>query len=293
MGPLLPLAGLLLPAPALAADCPRPTTTADLVAALDRAKDRYSDLDVDGFQASMVEARAVVPCLREEMTRHLSAELHRFEGLMAFVDRDPSHSTIAFAAARALEPNYRFPESVVPAGNPVLTDYDAIDPDSVDIKKVAEPMSGRISFDGRPSVDRPETFPTVVQLVDESGAIKTTGYLWPGDPLPKYVPKPASAQVSSNGNGGGGDNTGGGSVIGVVRRGPDKKFLIGAGVAGAVAGALYGGAFVVHSKYMDEQTPIDKLNGLRTTNNSLVLASGVSVAAAVGLGTSAFLVARF
>lgn len=293
MGLLLPLAGLLLPATALAADCPKPTTTADLVANLDRAQDRYGDLDVDGFRTSMIEARLTVPCLREELSRHLAAELHRSEGLLAFLDRNPSHSTIAFAAARSLEPNYRFPESVVPAGNPVLADYDAIDPDSGGIERVAEPMSGRLAFDGKASVERPKAFPTVVQLIDESGAIKSTAYLWPGDPLPKYVPKPASAVASGNGNNPDVGGGGGGPVIGVVRRGPDKRFLVGAGVAGAVAGALYGGAFVVHSRYMDEQTPIDRLNGLRTTNNSLVLASGVSFAAAVGLGTSAFLVARF
>lgn len=281
---------LLLPllSAAARAECAATTSSADLVSALDQAKAAYGNLDVDGFRAAMAHARTVLPCLSDEVTTHLAAEMHRFEGLHAFVDRMPEKATTAFAAARAVEPNYRFPSTLVPAGNPVLEQYGAIDPDSGRVERVPEPLDGRLTFDGRPSTVRSKSFPTVVQLLDGDGTTRTTAYLWPTDPVPPYTPKPATAQVAE-----GGGNGGGGSVTDALNSGPDRNFLVGAGVSAGVAAALYAGAFVVHGKYQREDTPIDSLDGLRTANNGLVLASGTGAAVAVGLGTMAFVVGRF
>jgi hypothetical protein len=260
------------------------------MSALDEAKTAYGNLEVDAFRTALEGARATLPCVTDEVTSHVAAELHRFEGLLAFFDRQPDRSTTAFAAARSIEPNYRFPESLVPAGNPVLKDYAAIDPDSGKIERLPEPMSGRLAIDGRSSTSRSQSFPTVVQLVDEGGRVTATAYLWPGDPVPHYAPKPVVADTGPDGTGPTGR---GGSMSRALRTGPDKRFLLGAGVSAAAAAALYAGAFVVHGRYENEQTPIGSLDGLRAANNGLVLASGVSVAVGASLGTAAFVVGRF
>lgn len=268
---------------AAAADCPEPRTTADLVSALDEAKGAYGNLDVDAFRAAVQRARGALPCVTDEVTGHLAAELHRFEGLLAFFDRDPSRSTTAFAAARSVEPNYRFPESLVPAGNPVLKDYEAIDPDGGKVERLPEPASGRLVLDGRTSTARSQSFPTVAQLVDEGGKVTATAYLWPGDPVPDYAPK-AVAEV---------EPTGPTSRTTRRRTGPNKPLLVGAGASVAAAAALYAGAFVVHGRYENDQTPVGSLDGLRAANNGLVLASGASVVVGASLGAAAFVVARF
>jgi hypothetical protein len=271
------LAALLVAAAADAA-CPNPRSTADLMSALDEAKAAYGDLDVDGFRAAIDRARADLPCVTDEVTPHLAAELHRHEGLLAFFDRQPDRSTTAFAAARRIEPDYRFPESLVPAGNPVLDDYGALDPDGGKVERVPEPASGRLALDGRTSTGRSRSFPTVAQLFDDGGQVTLTAYLWPTDPLPSYAPKPEAPPPVAEGG------------WRPDRR--DRRFLLGAGASLAASAALYAGALAVHARYDDDATPIDRLDRLRAANNGLVLASGVSLAVGVSLGTAAF-VAEF
>jgi hypothetical protein len=276
---------LLLAWRTASAGCPAALTSADLIAALDDAKAAYSNLDVTEFRAAMARVQVGLPCATDEITPHVAAELHRFEGLLGFLDRITERSLTAFAAARSIEPNYKFPESLVPVGNPVLADYEQLDPDSGQTMRVGEPVSGRILFDGSPIAQRPRNFPTVIQLIDDGGAVTTTAYLWPGEALPSYAAKEVTIAAV--------DPVSGRSIAGGMPTGPNRGLMIGAGTTAALAGLLYGGAFVVHKRYDDPETRIDSLDGLRTVNNSLVVASGASVALAIGLGTSAFVVARF
>jgi hypothetical protein len=271
---------------ALAA-CPTPAPTSVLLFShLTAAQQAYVALDVPRFRDLMDQVHADLPCVSDEVTKHLAAEIHRYEGLEAFLDRSQDRSTKAFAAARSVEPTYRFPDAVVPAGNPVLADYTALDPDDGRTERVAPPLDGRIQFDGQPTETRPADFPTLFQLIDSEGRVRATAYLWPGDPLPDYpageIPKAADATGGRHQD-----------VTELVHRGPDRRWLAGAVTAAVVSGGLYGGAYVVHQKYYATTTPIGQLDGLRSVNNTLVVASGGVAVAAVGLGAGAFLVGRF
>ncbi|MEZ4239191.1 MAG: hypothetical protein R3F59_24160 [Myxococcota bacterium] len=269
--------------------CAQTTTSADLVAGLGAARDAYGDLDLDAFRDAVYDVRLVVPCLADPLTPHDAAEVHRYEGLLGFVERDTDRARRAFAAARAIEPNYRFPESLVPAGNGALTDYLALDPDAGGRERVPLPLDGRLTFDGAPSTHRPLEQPTLVQLFDGSGAITDTAYLWPGEPLPRYAPRPeveGHGQVQTEGRGGG-------TPVDALRSGPDRPLLTGAAFTAVAAVGLYAGAFVVHRRYEDVGTPFGTLGALRTTNNALVVGSGAAAGTAVGLGVTAFLVRRF
>jgi hypothetical protein len=284
MLPLLPIVAAVASAgPA----CQGLTTSADLVAGLQTARDAYSDLDLDAFRDAIYDVRLVVPCLSEALTPHDAAEVHRFEGLLGFVERDPDRSARAFAAARAIEPMYRFPESLVPAGNGALVDYSAIDPDSGARDRVPAPLDGRILFDGEPEALRPSDFPTLVQLVDGRGVVTATVYLWPGEALPPYAPRPIVSESVDD------DHRSASSAVGALQTGPNRSLLTGAAFTGVAAAGLYAGAFVVSRRYDSQQTELDQLGALRTVNNSLVVASGAAASVALGLGTSAFLVGRF
>ena len=277
---------LFLLARAATAACSGAVTSADLVAALGEAETAYGNLDVDAFRAAMLRVDEELPCTTDELTPHLAAEIHRFHGLLGFLERAHDRSLTAFAAARSIEPNYRFPESLVPVGNPVLDEYDELDPDSGQTMRVGEPVAGRILFDGVEVAARPRNFPTLLQLVDENGIVTTTTYLWPGEALPTYPAREATVANTA-------PPVAGRALAGGMKTGPSPGLMAGAVTSAVVGGLLYGGAAVVHGRYQNAETSIDALDGLRTVNNSLVLASGASVALAVGLGTSAFLVARF
>ena len=279
---MIPL--LLLGSRVAAAGCPTPVTSADLIAALEDAKDAYSNLDVTLFRAAMARVDLGIPCSSDELTEHVVAEIHRAEGLLGFLDRATDRSLTAFAAARSIEPNYKFPETLVPVGNPVLADYEQLDPDGGQTMRVGEPVSGRILFDGSQVPARPRNFPTVVQLIDDDGAVTTTAYLWPGEALPPYAAQ--EVRVAEAGPPINHRNLG-------MKTGPDKGLITGAGVSAGVAAALYAGAYVVHGRYDNPNTRIESLDGLRTVNNSLVLGAGAVAALALTLGTSAFLVGRF
>lgn len=283
-GILLLLPTLLSAATARAA-CPAAIPTTTFANDLALAQASYTELDVEGFRAAMARAHEDLPCLDEEIPPHLAAEMHRFEGLLAFLDRRSDRSTTAFAAARSIEPHYHFLDSFVPPGNPVLGDYSALNPDDGQTIVLAEPAEGRVVLDGRSSLARSGSFPTIFQLVSDSGEVQTTHYLWPEDPVPPYLERsvPITNQQRTRGSG----------AVAVVRTGPDRGLLTGAGLCTAAAALLYGGAFVVHQRYDNPDTGIEQLGGLRAANNTLVLASGASAGVALGLTTSAFLVARF
>lgn len=276
---LLPLASNIAHA-----DCLNAISNVAFTSSLAQAQSAYGDLDIEGFRTAMVQIRGDLPCLAEELPPHLAAELHRFEGLLAFTDRRSDRSTSAFAAARRIEPHYHFLDSFVPPGNPVLGDYTALNPDDGKDQVLAEPAEGRIVLDGRSSLQRPESFPSVFQLVTDSGEVRSTSYLWPEDATPAYAVRAQTVSNVQNPNS---------NAVAALHTGPNRGLLTTAGVGLIASATLYGGAFVVHRRYTDLDTAPERLDGLRTTNNLLVLSSGAVAATALTLGTSAFLVARF
>ncbi len=269
---ILGLALGLLPMAAAAADCPKSHSSADLMGALDTAESAYAKLEVDGFKAGTDQARALLPCISEPLIKPHIARLHRFEGLRGFVDRDPSITVPAFAAARSIEPGYSFPEALVPANNPVRDEYKLADLSTGTFQTVAQPKSGSLRINGDISTDRPLGWPAVVQLVDDSGAVTQTAYVHPSDPLPSYdageLPLPKSG-------------------------GPNLPLLGGAGAAaiGAVVFAALGaGAKGRYNDAFDDPTAtIDDVDGLRGSANTMTTLGIAFGVGAAGLGVGAAL----
>jgi hypothetical protein len=190
MPPRLALAALLLAAPfAHAADCPTAVKAAALQAELDAAEAAFGRADIDAFVASVGDARGAIECLGDRVPTSMAAQLHRIEGLAMFVEDAADRSELAFAAARRLEPSYRFPTSIVPAGNPVLEQYQARDTASK-MEPLPAPLEGEALLDGRSSLERPTELPALIQVLAD-GSPTTTRYLWPGDALP-YEAAPTS-----------------------------------------------------------------------------------------------------
>ena len=184
----LPILLFAVSAQSAFAACPTPVRVTTVLGTLDRAEKAYAELDLDGFLGYSDMIREDVPCLSDPLSPSLAGRLHRLEGLRAFVDRNQRASQEAFAAARSADPEYFFPESLIPAGYPELENYEAIPLELGAYEQVPAPKSGTVRFDGAESLDRPTAWPAIMQLLDVEGDVTATTYLWRDTPLPEYVP---------------------------------------------------------------------------------------------------------
>lgn len=251
---------------AAAADCPEPVDTTDLERAIAEAEHTFASLEVDAFKQATDRLRDLLPCLEDPLTRQLAADVHRWLGVRAFGDRDPEASA-AFAAARSIDPDHRFPPSMVPPGNPLLDAWAEIDLGVRTVALAPPPAAGSLQFDARTTLERPVSWPTLFQRLDADGAVVETAWLRPDDPLPAYPVAPLLPPVA----------------LEPRRRTP---LLVGAVVAGVVTGVTYGLAGASHAAFEDPSTPPRDLGPLRDRTNGLVIASVVGGAATVGLGAA-------
>lgn len=261
------------------AACPEPTDTADLDASLARARSTFQDLDIAAFKRATNELSEVVACLEDPLTAHLAAELHRYRGIRAFAERD-TEARRTFAAARAIEPDYAFPPDLIPPGNPVLDAYTDFDLDQAAYHTVPEPSEGYMTFDGRPSMERPTSWPTVAQYFDGDGAVVFTRYLERSDAVPAYPVKQISiVRVEPDP----------GPQLDPDARAPSPlrtPLLVATGAAALTGVALYTAAGLSEAKFKDPDTPDAKLDGLSGRANALAVSAGVAGGAALGLGVA-------
>lgn len=258
------------------AECSATQTNEDLVVALTQAMQAYGELDRTGFEAGLRKAKSTVDCLDEVIDSAAAAELHRATGLSAFLARDEDLAKTRFAAARALEPAYTFPDTVVPTGNAVHDLYQALDPTSSPIESLAAPAEGSIRLDGVPSRDRKTLLPVVFQRLDGSGAVAASTLLSPGLPPPSYAAAPVESGPAETRR----------------KKGPNVPLLIVAGVAAAGAIGTFAGSHASRSGYVTHVQAggtnpefTDTANARRTTTN--VLAASAVGLGVVGLGTGA------
>lgn len=256
---------------AWAQDCPEPTYSTDLSEAIAQAEGTFSDLDIPSFREATDALRAVVPCLRDPVTRSVAANVHRFLGIRAFGDRD-DNARLYFAAARSIEPYYEFPSTLIPPGNPVRAVYADLELGQGTGRDVPRPEDGYLQFDGRTTLKRPVTWPTLVQRFDGDGQVVMSAYLAPEDPMPTYAVSTA-VEVADPA-----------AVISTPPPPARMPLLVGTAVAAVVTGVTYGLAGNAEARFKSPVTPDSSLNRLEKTANSLVIVSGVTGAVTVGLG---------
>ena len=265
-----------------------PATSGDLVASVEVAEAAFGALDVAAFRAATNKVTAEANCLADSASRPVVARLHRIEGLRAFVDGDTARADQAFAAARAIEPAYVFPEALVPDGHPVRVRYTALPPQPGGTTALPSPTSGYLTVDARTSRDRPADRPTLLQVVGDDGGVRTSTYLWPGDPLPAY---PASAVAT--GTSPPPTDTPRQAPRTAERKGPNLPLAVAAGASLAVAGGTMGLAASSHAAYYADDARPAELEGLRARTNTFYLTSVGTGVLGVGLGVGAVLAGRW
>ncbi len=257
--------GLLLStAPtARAAECGTPVAADEIEATLSAAEEEFAGLNESGFRDKMNEANGILlPCVQEPLPAEVVAHHHRVMALNLFLVGDETAALRAAEAARVADPDYVFPDTLLPADHPVRAHYDAYEPEQK-TRNVPEPRVGHLAFDGASTRARPKTHPTIAQLFDGQGNAVSTRWLAARDPLPPYraIPRQRNALIISSG-----------------------ASLILAGATYGMAWAQRGNLF---SSANDPNAEADTLNAKRARTNGLTFASGAFLGVSIGLGVGA------
>lgn len=247
---------LALVSSASAADCLSKSTVEQITAKFDAAEKAYADFEVDLFASSLDEVAIMLPCFDAPMTPELAARYHRMRGLRLFIERDSARAQQAFAAARAIDPAYEFPTTLIPPTHSIRTQYSAIDVANPAKSPAPTPVEGHLSFDGTQTLDRPTDWPTIVQVYNGGSELQATAYVFPTDPLPAYK---AIAPVVSK-------------AVAVRKPvSPKVIFAIGAGAAAVGAGVLYVMAESSEREFFayDESYTTSDLEAMQANTNGL------------------------
>lgn len=255
------------------AECPAHLAALD--ASLDRVQAAFSRLDTEGFARESDEVMRDAGCLVEPIVPSEAARLHRASGLRAFVSGREADAREAFAAAAAIEPAFRFPESFVPPEHPIRRLYDAADSGSRAALDVPPPALGQLQFDGVPSLRRPTDRPTLAVLVGTSGEVIESAYLWPGDRLFDYVIAAPVTTIPTAP-----------SPI-AARRRPTLPLALVAGAGLVASGTCYALALDASHTFWTPGTPAADLPALQRRTNALYITSVGAAALALGTGVGA------
>lgn len=255
---------ILLASPsAHAFECSEPVQPERLDSALKRAETAFADLDDIGFRDTVNEiAGILLPCVSRALPRPLVARYHRVMALHLFTIGDEEGAKDALDAARLADPEFAFDGSLLPDTHPLREHYAGPSPDE-STRKVPEPRSGSIAFDGTVTRARPNDLPALVQLFDEQGLSQSTSYLGPRESLPPYraIPRQRTTLVLSS------------------------------GAALAISGTMYGLAWAQRGSLVtsaqDPATSKEALDSRRNRTNALVLGSAAFFGISVGTGIGA------
>lgn len=273
---------ILLAAGAFAADCPNRVSTTELDGLLGEARRSLERLDTALFAETTDALDAALPCLGEPLTRHLAAEVHRTRGIREVSERNPDAAR-TFAAARTIEPAYKFPSTLIPEGNPVRVEYASFNLRDGRFAPLPPASEGTLTLDGMSNNYRPIDWPTVAQYLGPDGAVEWTIYVGPGTSLPPY---PAAAAVV--------ETTVNPLLIGPTSTTPletkkvDARVPLGvaAGTSLVLTGVLTALAGSAAAQFDDPLTPDTELDAARSRANAFTIASGFTGAATVGFGVA-------
>ncbi len=254
---MLPLLSFLAAAQAA---CTLPRTVVELDAVLDRAESAWEEgptafADATGLTAQVLE------CVNTPLAATEVARLLRLDGLSAFGRRDAARSAAAFAAARSADPALPLPESMAGQGSPLRAIWETPAGPSA-TAPLRGASRGRLYINGVPATTVPTTAPFVFQWID---GVSASGAVATAPALPGYPRKANPAR---------------------------DPLLVGAGVAAAAGGVLYGLAWQQHDA-ATQAKDLTTLDAAESSNHTLVIASASAGSVAVLALTSALLVAKF
>ncbi|MCK6507938.1 hypothetical protein L6R53_31990 [Myxococcota bacterium] len=313
----LPLA-LCAPTPALAQaeGCDTPYTSLMIAEDLGVMTMALRELNEADFNLAGARMDAGLPCMTEAMPVAAYASAFRFLGAWRYLTGDIDIGTRWFRTSLEVDPAFAWDVNDLPPGHPMREAFEseramagqaAVAVDGM----VLDPPGGtEILVDGRPLEAARLTTgrPHLVQVVETATRVVRQAWIIEGNALPEDLmitqaeaDARAAALAEAQGEGGkrsrkdrdrsvatttASSATDDPFAVQAVRRvrPAAKTPLLVAGAAGIVAsGVVYGLSFPAHDRF-EAATTTDELLAAQSATNTLVIASGATLAVGLGLG---------
>lgn len=291
------LATLLLASEASAQQaCIEPMSRIQLGSALGEVTDALEASELIEARSQLNAIRDRLPCLEEVVDRELFALFARSNAIVYFYGQDEEQAGRWAQASKLAAPALAWDEKLFPPNSQVRTVLDATPLPEVEGlgQGLAAPKGGGVFVNGQ-FIGRPEAWPDVpvlVQVFDRSGA-PVEAFWQEGAAFPERLltarteelpppswwgtgaPSPRSNDKVRQPRPGGGP--------------PVLPIAASAGL-GILSAATYALASASATSFREEPHSSEELTALRTRTNLLVLASGASLAGAVGVGVGGVLI---
>lgn len=149
---------------ALAGTCERETHVEQVGANVEDAMLAFATLDEDGFREAAASASSTLPCVAEVLSPARAAAYHRMTGILSFLDSDAVNAQLSFAAALALEPDFKLSIKVAPEGGRLARLYAASAMDAPAPSIYAVPSGYTPYTNGVPQAERATAWPAIIQF---------------------------------------------------------------------------------------------------------------------------------
>lgn len=308
--------------PAHADECTSKYTLAQIASDLGIMQSALQSLEEDKFKAAGQRLNSGLPCMSAAAPVPVYATAYRLLGAWEYIQGSVEKADGWFLVSEELDPSFSWDVRDFDVGHPLRIRYDelkskaGIAPTPLPDVSILAPAGSQLLIDGRPlteaaaTVGRPHliqqvgtdkavrsswliqgnALPSVILVSGDDGVADSGGSISVGEPPPEKEPRKKkkdkdkgkeqatqSEPVSST--------PAQALVVKVERSRPPLKtpLLVVSGLGFAAAAATYGFSFSTHSQFEEARTSAD-INQLRSTTNSLVLASGGIALVAVGVG---------
>ena len=263
-------------------------TNADFSVAVDAAKTAMASADLDGMSSTLYEAKERLRCLDELVDRTVYADFARYMALTAFFDQDENVALQWGLASRYADASLDWGDTFA-EDHPFRELLDTADDSPLSVREgeaLSIPKKGGVFASGvllfEPKLHA--EVPYLMQRVDKDGSVLAavwqdgaafdssllTSELPAGYKAPKFYKGPVPEPP----------------IDLMLEKEPFPVAKVATtGALAAVAGALYGVAALTAGG-VEKATNEDELAAARSTTNLLVVSSGITGAAALGVGVT-------
>lgn len=318
----LALCTIALAVPGIArAECETPYTSAMVAEDLGAMTLALRDLDEETFAQAGARMDAGLACLDELLPQTALASAYRLLGAWHYLAGDKDLGTRWFRTALEVDPAFSWDVNDLPPGHPIRDAFEgeraiaAQPPVPIDGMMLSPPEGTEVYMDGaRLQAAKATTGrPHLVQLVVEGSRHVQQGWIVDGNELPESIliseeeaiARAAALAAAEEGGrkkkkkdkrdatastgtavattSGGDDDPFAVQTVRRVRPKAKTPLLITGAVGIVASGVVYGLSFPAHQAF-DEATTTDELLQAQAATNTLVIASGATLAVGVGLG---------
>ena len=264
------------------------------------------NLDEATFMRIGRQMEASLPCVGRKLPARVYASAYRYIGTQHYLNRDQAAANRWYLTALELDPTFEWDINDLMPGHPLRASFDAqrelasIDPEPIVGKQLLIPAGSELYLDGRVLTEAAATpgRPHLFQVISSTDGSLRQSFVIDGSAIPEaflqdeiveeaVVEAPSKDKKRNRRN----DAEQGEIAYGDIRvdivtrvRPPVKTPLMIAGGAGMVVSAgLYAASYAMYSQFEMASTTDDLLH-YQSLTNTLVIASGVTAAAGIGVG---------